>query len=262
MGIVKNIWIMAKGVGRHRALTRADLFDYCEPLLKQPAAPAELLDAMHDSFVRFEGRAITIIEYYRHQSLTPALERIAAEPTWDRQRARCLREMLNDVHWSNWQHVFRRAETEWGKGIILGKLRTVWPKASDAELEYYLLQNFMIAICTGAALTTVAQTFYGLTKTKELEIKLFEQYGRDIDLLDTSIMDLWFNNHADDLDTADALATWKDERLNPTLREMYQHLTATKDQIIEDVFDVSRFKTASARLDQKKAELAQELLTA
>jgi hypothetical protein len=262
MGAVANLWIMAKGFGRRRPLTRADLFVYCETLLKNPAAPAELLDSMHNSFVRFEGTPISIVEYYRQQSLTPALDRIAAEPTWDRQRAKCLREMLNDSHWSTWKYVMGRAKTDWGQEIILGKLRTVWPNASNEELNYYLLQNWMISICTNAALTTVASTFYRLDKTKELEIKLYDQYGRDIVLLDTSVMDMWCETFADDPEAAGPFLDWKDEKLNPLLRQMFQHLNATKDQIAEDVFDVARFKRVCEELDSQRDALAKDLRAA
>jgi hypothetical protein len=259
MGTATNLWIMAKGLGRRRALTRADIFAYCETLLRSPAAPAELLDSMHNSFVRFEGMPISIVEYYRQQSLTPALDRIAAEPTWERQRARCLREMLNDAYWSTWQYVIGQAETDWGREIVLGKLRAVWPKASNEELKYYLLQNWMVYICTNAALATVATTFFRLDKTKELEIQLYQQYGRDIVLLDTSVMDMWCSMYAEDPEAAGPYLDWKDEKLNPLLQQMFHHLNATKDQIAEDAFDIARFKRVCAELDGRKEELAREL---
>ncbi len=262
MGFLKNLWIITKSAGGRRALSRADLFSYCEPLIKNPAAPPELLEAMQESFVRYSGDVISLVEYYRRYHLTPALDKIANEPTWHRQRATCLREILNEVHWSNWQYVMKRAESEWGKEIILGKLRTLWPNATTEELNQYLLQFYLVTLCTNAALSTLAHTFYGLNKTKQLEIKLYEQYGRDIDLLDTSIMDLAFKHHADDLDAAYGIAAWKDEKLNPVLQEMYRHLTSTKDQIIEDTFVVTNFKRISDRLDSQKAALAQDILSA
>jgi hypothetical protein len=47
------------------------------PEWRKGAAPAELLDSMQNSFVRFEGRPISIVEYYPTAELTPALDRIA-----------------------------------------------------------------------------------------------------------------------------------------------------------------------------------------
>lgn len=260
MGVVRNLWMLAKSAGGRRALSRVDIFSYCEPLIKSPPAPAELLQSMQESFIRYEGNVISLVEYYRRYHLVPALNKIAGEPTWDRQRATCLEEILKETHWTNWQHVFKLAETDWGKGIILGKLRKLWPNATDEELAHYLLQFYLVTLCTNAALTTLAHTFYGLDETKQLEIKLFEQYGRDIDLLDVSIMDLAYKNHVDDLDAAYKIAEWKDEKLNPVLQNMYRHLTSTKDQIIEGTFVVENFKRVSDRLDSQKAALARELL--
>jgi hypothetical protein len=156
----------------------------------------------------------------------------------------------------------KRTESDWGKEIILGKLRTLWPNATTKELNLYLLQFYLVTLCTNAALSTLAQAFYGLNKMKQIEIKLYEEYGREIDLLDTSIMDLAFKNHADDLNAAYGIATWKDEKLNPVLQEMYRHLTSTKDQIIEDTFVIANFNRIRDRLDGQKAALAQDLLSA
>jgi hypothetical protein len=83
--------------------------------------------------VRHEGNVISLVEYYGRHYLLPALDRIAAEPTWDRQRATCLTEILKETHWTNCQYVFKRAETDGGREIILGKLRKLWPKASNEE---------------------------------------------------------------------------------------------------------------------------------
>lgn len=55
MGFLKNLWIMAESAGDRRALSRVELFSYCEPLIKKPAAPPELLQAIQESFVRYSG---------------------------------------------------------------------------------------------------------------------------------------------------------------------------------------------------------------
>lgn len=260
MGVVRNLWILAKSASGRRALSQADIFAYCETLIKSPPGPVEIVQSMQESFIRYEGNVISLAEYYRRYNLVPALNKIAAEPTWDRQRATCLNEILKETHWTNWQYVFKRAETDWGRGIILGKLRKLWPKATDEELAHYLLQLYLVTICTNAALSTLAHTFYRLDAVKQLEIKLFEQYGRDIDMLDISIMDLAHKNHIDDLDAAYHIAEWKDEKMNPVLQSMYRHLTSTKDQIIEGTFDVENFKRVSGMLESQKEALAQELI--
>jgi hypothetical protein len=260
MGAIKNLWLLAKTGGGRRALSRADLFSYCEPMIQKPPAPPELLQAMQGRFVRWEGVPISLVEYYRRHNVVPALERVASEPTWERQRATCLREILNETHWANWQSVLKRAESEWGREIVLGKLRQMWPHATVEELEAYLLQFYVVTICTNAVLATVGKTFYKVDEVKELEIKLYEQYGRDIYLLDIAIMDLAFNVFADDYEAAYSIAGWKDDRLSPLLRDMFHHLTATKEQIIESTFDVAEFKRISDQLERQKALLAEEIL--
>jgi hypothetical protein len=262
MGLLTNLWIKAKSVVGRRALSRSDLFSFCEPLLKQPAVPPVLLQRMQETFVRYSGELISLVEFYRRFHLTPALDKIANEATWHRQRATCLREILDEAHWSNWQYAMKHTESDWGKEIILGKLRALWPNATIEELKGYLLQFYLVTICTNAVLATVAQAFYGVGKTKQLEIELYTQYGREIDLLDTSIMDFAFRHHADDLDAANNIATWKDQKLNPVLEKMYRHLTSTKDQIIEDTFAIENFKRISDQLDGQKAALTQDLLSA
>ncbi|WP_271587369.1 hypothetical protein [Bradyrhizobium sp. CCBAU 53415] len=72
-GLAKNLWLMAKTVGRRRALSRPDLFAYGESMIRQPPAPVELLRAMQDWHVRWEGVQISLVEYYRRHYLTPAL---------------------------------------------------------------------------------------------------------------------------------------------------------------------------------------------
>ena len=115
MGFLKNLWIMTKSAVGRRALSRADLFSYCEPLIKSPPVPPGLLQEMQESFVRHNGVVVSLVEYYRRCNLTPALDKIANEPTWHRQRATCLREILNEVQWRNWHYVMKRTESEGAK---------------------------------------------------------------------------------------------------------------------------------------------------
>jgi hypothetical protein len=75
MGTVRNLWIMAKSAGGRRALSRADIFSYSEPLIKNPPTPPELLRSMQESFLRYEGNVISLVEYYRrHHLLRPWIE--------------------------------------------------------------------------------------------------------------------------------------------------------------------------------------------
>ncbi|WP_145670246.1 hypothetical protein [Bradyrhizobium stylosanthis] len=259
MGIGKNLWLMAKTAGGRRALSRPDLFAYCESMIRQPPAPAELVRAMQDRHVRWEGVQISLVEYYRRHYLTPALERTASEPTWERQRATCLREILNEAHWANWEYCFKQARTPLGKEIILQKLRQLWPDRTIEELQHYVLQFYLVALCTNAVLTTVGKSFYKFDEATELQIKLYGQYGRDIYMLEIGIMDLAHDVFADDEAHAYEIATFKDERVAPLVQDMFRHLTTTKEQIIERTFDIAEFKRVDESIGRQKAALAAEL---
>src|SRR5699024_12388207 len=40
----------------------------------------------------------------------------------------CLREILNEAHWANWEYCLKQARTPLGKEIVLQKLRQLWSK--------------------------------------------------------------------------------------------------------------------------------------
>ena len=258
MGVLKNLWIMAKTTG-HRPLSRADLFSYCEPFIKNPPAPPELRQALNEGFVRSEGKVMSLTEWYRNDHLLPALEKIAKEPTWHLQRAACLRAFLDEIHWRNWVFVSRKAKTEWGRGMILQKLNQLWPKANDEELQHYLLQFYIVTLCTYSALWAVGQTFFKFDNMKEMEVDLYIQYGRDIVSIDTDFMDTIYELHSEELDAAYHWAEWQEKNLSPITQKMLNHLAATKEQIIQDTFDVTNFKRLSDKYEAEKVALGRTL---
>src|SRR5207237_333111 len=141
----------------------------------------------------------------------------------------CLREILNEAHWANWEYCLKQARTPLGKEIVLQKLRQLWSNRTIKELQHYALQFYLVALCTNAVLTTVGKSFYKFDEATELQIKLHEQYGRDIYMLEIGIMDLAHDVFADDEAHAYEIATFKDERMAPLVQDMFRHLTATKE---------------------------------
>ncbi|MDU1692255.1 MAG: hypothetical protein E6848_21980, partial [Bradyrhizobium sp.] len=142
---------------------------------------------------------------------------------------------------------------------VLQKLRQLWSNRTIKELQHYALQFYLVALCTNAVLTTVGKSFYKFDEATELQIKLHEQYGRDIYMLEIGIMDLAHDVFADDEAHAYEIATFKDERMAPLVQDMFRHLTATKEQIIEGTFDIAEFKRVDASIGHQKAALAAEL---
>jgi len=127
-------------------------------------------------------------EWYRRDHFLPSLAAIAEKPTWQLQRAECFKRILDETHWRNWHYCLREAKTGLGKAMILSKLKTLWPNASDQELEHYVLQFYLVTLTSSAALSAMAANFYKLDKMKQLEFDLYLQYQRDIMLLDVQIM--------------------------------------------------------------------------
>jgi hypothetical protein len=236
MGTLKTLWIAFKA-RQGRPLSRSDLFSYCEDLIRKPPVLPNLQKAFEESFVRSSGEVISLSVVYRRDRLIPALERIATQPTWHFQRTECLKAVLDDLHWHNWYFCLNNAKSPAGRGMILGKLKHVWPKASDEELTHYLNQFFVVSLACYAALGAVGETFFKFDDKKKKEIDLYVQYQREIMKLDTDFMDLIYEHCENDIDAALKWADWKDAHLNPIMQKMYNHLSAIKDQIIQDVFD-------------------------
>jgi hypothetical protein len=112
---------------------------------------------------------------------------------------------------------------------------------------------------TAAVLTTVGTTFYKFDQATGLQIKLYEQYGRNINMLEIGIMDLAHDVFSDDEAKAYEIATFKDERVTPLVQDMFRHLTTTKEQIVEGTFDVAEFNRVDNYIGRQRAALAAEL---
>ena len=97
--------------------------------------------------------------------------------------------------------------------MILQKLRQLWPDRTNEELQHYVLQFYLVAVCTNAVLATVGTSFYKFDEVTELQIKLYQQYGRDIYMMEIGIMDIAHDVFADDEGHAYEIATFKDERV-------------------------------------------------
>jgi hypothetical protein len=198
-------------------------------------------------------------EWYRQYYLIPALEKIAAQPTWHLQRAEAIRTILDEIHWRSWEHCMKEAKTEMGKDIIYQKLKELWPKASNEELSFYLFQFFLVTICVAAAIGAIAKTFYKLDDVKESQIELCHQYQRDIMRIDYQIMDLIDGDVPDNVEQAYAIVEWKEQMLDPINIQMYRHLTSMKEQIARDTFDINEFVRISDDFQAQKTALAEQL---
>jgi hypothetical protein len=121
---------------------------------------------------RYEGKPITLAEYYRKHLLTPALNTIASAPTWQLQRTSCIEAILEEIHWGNWDYCIRHAKSDMGKAIILGKLEKLFPNSANEERTNTIFAFYMMNLSAQAPLTTLGSTCFGIDEHKELEFKL------------------------------------------------------------------------------------------
>lgn len=257
MGVLRNLGLLGKRIWKH-PLTREDIYSYAESLIKEPPAVPGCED-LFDRTLRYEGKLITVAEYYRKHLLIPALDSIAAAATWQQQRATCIEAILEESHWGNWNYCVRNAKTEMGRAIILNKLDKIFPNSINEERSQRIFVFYMMNLSAQAALTTLGAAYYGIDDAKELELNLYNQYQRDIMMTDVKVMDYIEQNHMDDPDTAYRIAGWQEDRLSQVTQQMFNLLVALKDQIAHDTFNVERFTEMSVKLERDKETLVKEL---
>jgi hypothetical protein len=71
-------------------------------------------------------------------------------------------------------------------------------------------------------------------------------------MMDVNIMDLIWQNHADEPEVARGLAGWKDDHVNPIMDRRRRLLEATKNKVICGTFDPVGFQTAAEALQNSR----------
>jgi hypothetical protein len=257
MGLLRNLGLLGKRVAR-RPLTREELYSYAAPVIKKPPSAPGCED-LFDRTLRYDGKLITVAEYYRNQLMMPALDSIAAGATWEQQRAACIGAILEESHWGSWNYCVRNAKTEMGRAIILTKLDKVFPGGTKEEQSQRIFIFYMVNLSAQAALTTIGTACYGIDKAKEAELDLYVHYQREIMMTDVRVMDCIEQNHMDEPDLAYRIAEWQEDQLGQVTQQMFNLLVRTKDQIAHNNFNIDRFKDASDRLEHDGQELVNKL---
>jgi hypothetical protein len=200
---------------------------------------------------------MTVIDYYRDQLLRPSLDRIAEQPTRALQRAECLRETLDYGLWRSLYKAINKAKTVLGKGMITHKLKQIWSQTPEQHLETQLAIYYMMAVTVQACIMTLGQAYYRFDEAKNLEIELYRTYEDERLMLDVNIMDLAHQQIEKNYsDSALAIASWKDDYINPIAREMAELGDTIRESIVHDTLDVSAFKI---KADQLSAEAYSKL---
>jgi len=132
-----------------------------------------------------------------------------------------------------------------------------------SELEFFsafpketwksvLLQRYIIALLNTVCLMEVAWKVYALTNRKEVELRLYSEYYREILKLDFAINQIILEQD----EQAFKLADIKDEVINPLIDDQYRLLALIAEQIANSEVEISSVKAKMDAFDARKRELA------
>jgi hypothetical protein len=261
MGLSRRIAIAAKAASK-QPLTRTDIYDYADGLIKQPPIPAEWREAFSKTFANLNGVPLTVLDYFCQELLRPDLDKLAAGPTWEMQRVQCIRQILDEMDWRNMYFCLRHAKSEWGRAMTYQRLDNIW-RGKSREQQFYLLTVwYMMSVTAQACAQTIGAALYELDKKKEMEIELCFNYGREIMMLDVHLMDVIHERYASAPEIAYRWAAWKDDNLNPITTCMRQVLEAAQNSIAYGTFNIKEFGREMDRLQAEKVRLRRSILTA
>jgi len=238
-----------------RPLTHADLLRETERLISNPPLPQE----WKTTVVEVVGRSgVNLLDYWRDH-FKSQLRTISSEETWSLQRARLLKLVMTELSWraahtvaqnaksvDSWSHLLN--DVEWTKG------------AAKEQWTGLLLQRWLMAILSEACLRTTGRRAYALDQTKEVELNLYYEFDRDIESLDVNLLDLMNSavvEYRDD--DAHFIAGFKDDVVNPMMREQYGILALMEDDIANGDVNIESMRAQIRSLNEKKTRLAEQL---
>jgi hypothetical protein len=242
-----------------RPVTRADIYSFCDGFIERPPVPARFEEAFNQTLLSVQGVPKTIADYYREESLTPSLNRIAEAATLSMQRSACIKEMAAQIVWRTMYVCLSNAKTEFGKETILKKFRKEFGNSERNYLSFLASGFYLISITTYACLDALGTALLGLDEVTDSQIRWCRSYAEEIMMLDVGIMDVIWTNSKGDRQHAEQLAAWKDDNLTPILSRMDRLLEATKNDVIRGTFDLDRFMRKSQALEAETSRLASTL---
>jgi hypothetical protein len=226
-----------------------------ERLIRNPPLPQDF----KASVIGVVGRSgVNLLDYWRDY-FRFQLKTISGEETWGLQRARLLKLVMTEQGWragyvvaqnakhvDSWSHLLN--DVEWTKG------------AAKEQLGDLLQQRYIMALLSHACLKTTGARTYALDQAKERELDLYYEFDREIKSVDVSLLDL-MNVAVDEYRDDDArfIAGFKDDVVNPIIREQYAVLAVLEDDIANGNVDVKSVRAQIKALDAKKAHLAEQL---
>ncbi|NEK17516.1 hypothetical protein [Rhizobium leguminosarum] len=235
-----------------RPLTSADLHRLAGHNMMKPPLPKAMFEAAA-SLVGKSG--VSLLDYWR-KAFSIQLDEIAAQKTWQGQRARLLKLVLTEQGWCD---VFAstndiEAPGVWGHLVSEVELFTAFSKE---HWKGILLQRYIIALLSAACLEELAAKIYAFSRIKKLELDLHSEYYREILKLDLQI-NMMIDEMVDAYDDEEALelAGVKDDVINPLIADQYKLLALVAEQIANSQIDIASVKEKIDAFDVRKRELA------
>ena len=258
----ENIGISLEA-GFGKPLSRADVYAYCESVIKAPPIPPEfksrkLEDFLNTTYFRVAGVPHTVIDYYREQLLKPSLDKIAAGPTLAMQRAECIWEVLDLDLWQNLHSCLNAAKTDLGRFVMDERLKIRFAsQGNEKQRADHAFIWFLMAILVRGCLLSLGKALLGVDENTELQMDMCRKYGQEIIMSDVNIMDYIWQHHADERELAMELTDLKYDHVNPITQQMSNLLEATKNKVIYGTFDLAEFQTAAKRLEEERLKAVQ-----
>ncbi|MGO7308736.1 hypothetical protein ACCS91_33315 [Rhizobium ruizarguesonis] len=198
---------------------------------------------------------VSLLDYWR-KAFAIQLDEISLQKTWQGQRAKILKLIINE---RRWRDVYAstndiEASSIWGHLVSEVELFTAVPKEHWQGL---LLQRYIMALLSAACLEELAAKIYAFNSIKKLELNMHSEYYREILRLDLQVNKMIHEMvDAYDDDGALELADMKDDVINPLIADQYKLLALVEEQIANSELDVASVNAKIDALDVRKRELA------
>lgn len=239
-----------------RPFTTAELHAIATHHMAKPPLP----EAMYKAAATMVGRrGVSLLDHWR-KSFSMQLDEIANQKTWQGQKAMLLKIVLAEEGWTN---IFRctneiTSTDVWAHLVSENEMFKQFPKETWKSL---VLQRYIIGLLSAACLMEVGVKNYSVDSIKQLEVRLYGEYYREILNLDLKIGNI-IGNLIDEYSDEHAMnvVALKDDVINPVIDEQHKVLSLMAEQIANSTVDIEVIKGKIAALDARKHEIGEALL--
>jgi hypothetical protein len=234
-----------------RAYSYEDLRKECAPFLSNPKLP----EGFPEILAHFDGRKRTFLEFIQ-LSFKDYLRQIANKGTKEEQKTELLDICLQELSWDAANRAVKDAKhvQSWEHIAKVSPLFEMFPKT---EWKRLLLGRYMSALILCSWLTVLGRTLYRVEDYIESALELFVHYDAEIKSLDVGLFELMLeklSNYEDD--EGRKIGKFKDEVINPLIKEQYAILDRLAADIKGNSINVEFYRTQFSRIDEIKGYIA------